>query len=54
LSSKDKDTITLRERAKEKVKEIIGNEGGADEKCLRVFVSGGGCSGFEDVKRFYY
>jgi len=47
LSPEDNSTITLGDSAKAKVKSIIADSGGADKKCLRVFVSGGGCSGFQ-------
>ena len=38
--------IHLTERAVSKVKELIGGEGNPDLH-LRVFVTGGGCSGFQ-------
>lgn len=39
-------TINLTERAVSKVKELISSEGNPDLH-LRVFVTGGGCSGFQ-------
>lgn len=38
--------LLFTDKAAEKVKELIAEEGNADLK-LRVFVSGGGCSGFQ-------
>lgn len=38
--------VTLSERAARKVKALIEDEGNPDLK-LRVFVTGGGCSGFQ-------
>ncbi|HKO88033.1 MAG TPA: iron-sulfur cluster insertion protein ErpA [Burkholderiales bacterium] len=38
--------LTFTDSAANKVKELIDEEGNADLK-LRVFVSGGGCSGFQ-------
>jgi iron-sulfur cluster insertion protein len=38
--------LLFTDKAAEKVKELIAEEGNSDLK-LRVFVSGGGCSGFQ-------
>ena len=38
--------LLFTDKAAEKVKDLIAEEGNADLK-LRVFVSGGGCSGFQ-------
>jgi iron-sulfur cluster insertion protein len=40
------DPLVFTDNAANKVKELIDEEGNADLK-LRVFVSGGGCSGFQ-------
>lgn len=40
------DPLTFTENAANKVKQLIEEEGNSDLK-LRVFVSGGGCSGFQ-------
>lgn len=40
------DTLLFTDNAANKVKQLIEEEGNADLK-LRVFVSGGGCSGFQ-------
>ncbi len=37
--------VTVTERAAQKIKEIIQNEGN-DKLALRIFITGGGCSGF--------
>lgn len=42
----DPTSITLSERAASKVRELIGEEENLDLK-LRVFITGGGCSGFQ-------
>lgn len=42
----DPTTITLTERAVSKVRELINEEENEDLK-LRVFITGGGCSGFQ-------
>ena len=42
----DPTTLTLTERAVHKVRELIGEEDNHDLK-LRVFITGGGCSGFQ-------
>lgn len=42
----DPTTLTLTERAVYKVRELIGEEANQDLK-LRVFITGGGCSGFQ-------
>jgi iron-sulfur cluster insertion protein len=42
----DPTTITLTERAVSKVRELISEEENQDLK-LRVFITGGGCSGFQ-------
>ena len=42
----DPTTLTLTERAAYKVRELIGEEANQDLK-LRVFITGGGCSGFQ-------
>ncbi|HID05054.1 MAG TPA: iron-sulfur cluster insertion protein ErpA [Candidatus Caldiarchaeum subterraneum] len=38
--------ITVTEKAAQKIKEIIKNEGN-DKLALRIFIAGGGCSGFK-------
>lgn len=38
--------LTITENAANKIKEVIQEEGNADLK-LRIFVQGGGCSGFQ-------
>src|SRR3989337_3032233 len=45
------DPLLFTDSAANKVKELITEEGNADLK-LRVFVSGGGCSGFQYGFRF--
>lgn len=42
----DPNTITLSDRAAGKVKELVSEEENSDLK-LRVFITGGGCSGFQ-------
>ena len=42
----DPTSITLSERAANKVRELISEEENTDLK-LRVFITGGGCSGFQ-------
>ncbi len=42
----DPTTITLSERATDKVRELVSEEENLDLK-LRVFITGGGCSGFQ-------
>lgn len=42
----DPNTITLSDRAAGKVKELVNEEENTDLK-LRVFITGGGCSGFQ-------
>ena len=42
----DPNTITLSERAARKVQDLISEEENLDLK-LRVFITGGGCSGFQ-------
>ncbi len=42
----DPNTITLTERAADKVRELVTEEENA-ELMLRVFITGGGCSGFQ-------
>ena len=42
----DPNTITLSDRAAGKVKELVSEEENTDLK-LRVFITGGGCSGFQ-------
>ena len=42
----DPNAITLTERAADKVRELISEEENKDLK-LRVFITGGGCSGFQ-------
>lgn len=42
----NQDPLLFTDSAANKVKELINEEGNADLK-LRVFVSGGGCSGFQ-------
>ncbi|KZZ01752.1 iron-sulfur cluster insertion protein ErpA, partial [Oleibacter sp. HI0075] len=38
--------IELTQAAEEKIRDLLEDEGD-DELCLRVFVTGGGCSGFQ-------
>ena len=42
----DPNTITLSDRAAGKIKELVSEEENTDLK-LRVFITGGGCSGFQ-------
>lgn len=42
----DPNTITLSQRAATKVRELVSEEENAELK-LRVFITGGGCSGFQ-------
>ncbi|MDD2722067.1 MAG: iron-sulfur cluster insertion protein ErpA [Gallionella sp.] len=44
--TESQDVLLFTDNAANKVKELIEEEGNADLK-LRVFVSGGGCSGFQ-------
>jgi iron-sulfur cluster insertion protein len=44
--NESQDLLLFTDNAANKVKELINEEGNADLK-LRVFVSGGGCSGFQ-------
>lgn len=44
--TENQDLLLFTESAANKVKQLIDEEGNADLK-LRVFVSGGGCSGFQ-------
>ena len=46
LTAETQDPLIFTDNAANKVKELIGEEGNTDLK-LRVFVSGGGCSGFQ-------
>jgi iron-sulfur cluster assembly accessory protein len=39
--------VQLTDKAAEKIKELIGSNGNAEEQALRVAVRGGGCSGFQ-------
>lgn len=45
-ATETQDPLTFTDNAANKVKQLIEEEGNADLK-LRVFVSGGGCSGFQ-------
>lgn len=40
-------TLTLTEKAVAKVRQFAGSMEGAEGKALRVYVQGGGCSGFQ-------
>ncbi len=44
--------ITLTEKAAEKIAELLGASGQADQQALRVAVRGGGCSGFQYALAF--
>ncbi|MDO8810749.1 MAG: iron-sulfur cluster insertion protein ErpA [Gallionella sp.] len=46
LTAETQDPLIFTDNAANKVKELIAEEGNTDLK-LRVFVSGGGCSGFQ-------
>ena len=46
VASQTKEQLVFTESAASKVKELIDEEGNTELK-LRVFVSGGGCSGFQ-------
>ena len=46
VASQTKEQLVFTESAASKVKELIDDEGNTELK-LRVFVSGGGCSGFQ-------
>src|SRR3989338_11516322 len=45
-AAETQDPLIFTDNAANKVKELVAEEGNADLK-LRVFVSGGGCSGFQ-------
>jgi iron-sulfur cluster assembly protein len=44
--------ITLTGKAAEKVGELLGSQGDAEDQALRVAVRGGGCSGFQYALAF--
>jgi iron-sulfur cluster assembly accessory protein len=39
--------VQLTDKAADKIKELIGSTGNAEDQALRVAVRGGGCSGFQ-------
>jgi iron-sulfur cluster assembly accessory protein len=43
----NQEAIKLTDKAAEKVKDLLGQNGEATEQALRVAVRGGGCSGFQ-------
>ncbi len=46
------EAITLTDKAAEKIGELLGGQGDAEDQALRVAVRGGGCSGFQYALAF--
>ena len=52
VNDSPKPAITLTGKAVEKIGELLGGQGDAEDQALRVAVRGGGCSGFQYALAF--
>jgi iron-sulfur cluster assembly accessory protein len=51
-SETPQEAISLTDKAAEKIAELLGSQGDAEDQALRVAVRGGGCSGFQYALAF--